>query len=235
CKGDTAQIGRGPLEGQEYNWNPTRGLSDSTATNPFAYPDTTTVYTVSMSFYGCDTIKDDVRVKVNPLPDADAGKDVTIVEGERTILEASGGVEYNWWPLTNLNDPKRQRPTVYPKDTTVYHVDVTSIMGCTDNDSVQVNVVEPELFIPKAFTPDGSGRNDVFRVRGERLLDFEMRIFDRSGEQIFVTENFDKGWDGRIRPTMEKAPEGAYMYYIKGKKEGSGEVIERKKMINLIR
>ena len=34
-------------------------------------------------------------------------------------------------------------------------------------------------------------------AKGEGIVDFKMFIFDRWGNKIFVSDNIDKGWDGR--------------------------------------
>ncbi len=101
-------------------------------------------------------------------------------------------------------------------------------------DSLMVTVITPERFLPSAFSPDGDGRNDVFKVRGPVLEDFKMEVFDRSGERVFMTEQYHEGWDGRKYPGGQKAPQGAYPYLIQGKDE-NGDPVRIKGMVNLLR
>ena len=68
----------------------------------------------------------------------------------------------------------------------------------------------PNLFHPNAFTPNSDGLNDTFTVRGQFISTFELRIFNRWGEMIFVTENIDDGWDGQYRGAL--MPEGTYVF-----------------------
>jgi len=67
-------------------------------------------------------------------PEADAGTDQTICEGESTTLSASGGDIYNW-----SNGQDGASISVSPTSTTTYTVTVTE-NGCEATDEVTVNV-----------------------------------------------------------------------------------------------
>lgn len=78
-----------------------------------------------------------------------------------------------------------------------------------------------KLAIPNAFTPDNNGVNDVFKVfyrPGDILQDFEMKIFNRYGKQIFRSGDPNTGWDGKFKG--KKQPADTYLYFIKYKYEG---------------
>jgi len=74
------------------------------------------------------------------------------------------------------------------------------------------------FYIPNAFTPNGDGVNDVFAPTGVSvdLSNFEMRIFDRWGKQIYHTKDISKPWDGTIenKGASKKANTGIYVYHI---------------------
>jgi gliding motility-associated-like protein len=72
--------------------------------------------------------------------------------------------------------------------------------GCT---AVRAYTFEGDLFIPKAFTPDGNGINDNF-MKGYRVI-----IFDRLG--IIIFEGLD-GWDGSYKG--KTAPPDIYFYKL---------------------
>lgn len=79
--------------------------------------------------------------------------------------------------------------------------------------SNQVEMIkEPKLYYPTAFTPDGQGptENEVFKVFGQYFASFELRIFNRWGELLFVTTDIDQGWDGRYQGREQ--PEGTYAF-----------------------
>jgi|GEM_PF-997125 len=86
-------------------------------------------------------------------------------------------------------------------DTGVYWIVqyVTNQYGCSAWDSEYV-YIEPDysFYAPNAFTPNEDGRNDQFLVFGEGIdnASFEMYIFDRWGNLIFISNDINKGWNG---------------------------------------
>jgi gliding motility-associated-like protein len=113
-----------PTGGDSYTWAPS---------GPFVAPLITTTYTVTgtNTVTGCTNI-DSVVVTVNPLPVVGAGADITICEGQSTLLVPSGANTYAWSPAG---------PNVSPIVTTTYYVTgTTTATGCTNIDSVVVTV-----------------------------------------------------------------------------------------------
>ncbi|MDX1409632.1 MAG: gliding motility-associated C-terminal domain-containing protein, partial [Saprospiraceae bacterium] len=72
------------------------------------------------------------------------------------------------------------------------------------------------FYVPNAFSPNGDGVNDAFRAFPNpdyTVLDFELRIFDRWGNTLFVASDTEASWDGLFRNlTMEP---GVYVWYLK--------------------
>jgi gliding motility-associated-like protein len=53
------------------------------------------------------------------------------------------------------------------------------------------------FYAPSAFTPNGDGRNDVFRLVGQyRNINLNLYIYNRWGELVFSSDNMDTPWDG---------------------------------------
>lgn len=75
-------------------------------------------------------------------------------------------------------------------------------------------LVKRALFVPNAFSPNGDGINDVFRITGSLECILELSIYDRWGNLLYVTNSVPFSWDGRLR-SGELAPEGAYVYVIR--------------------
>jgi gliding motility-associated-like protein len=137
CIGDLAQLG--VTGGVSWSWTPTTGLSDPNAQFPIADPTTTTVYTVtSDDGTGC-LASDTVTVVVGPLPTAFAGFDQGVCAGDNAQLNATGGVIYEWIPVTGLSNPNISNPVVtFSSDTATYTVTVTDVIGCVNTDTVTV-------------------------------------------------------------------------------------------------
>jgi gliding motility-associated-like protein len=234
CRYDKFQLGTGLVKGQLYSWSPVKGLNNATLPNPLASPDSTTTYTLTVTGSGCGTITDNVTITVHPLPIVDAGADDTINPGTTTHLNASGGIQYSWFPVTGLSNPGIYDPLAYPHKTTLYTVTATDVYGCVDSDTMLLTVLPSEFWVPTAFTPDGNGISDVFFIRGEGIQNFECTVFNRWGEQIFISRNMNIGWDGKRQNGGEELPEGAYVYHIKGTL-ATGKQIASSGIINLIR
>ena len=93
-------------------------------------------------------------------------------------------------------------------------------------------IIKQELFIPTAFTPNGDGLNEIFKIKAPFIEDFKMIIYNRWGEIIFVSNQMSNGWDGTING--KQAPVGVYAYLIEAKDFG-GEQYTRSGTVTLLR
>ena len=96
-------------------------------------------------------------------------------------------------------------------DGNVYLITAVSKDGTTESSSnPYVLDIEQEAYFPNAFTPDGDGLNDVFKVEGKFVKSIELEIYNRWGELIFRTTDIKNGWDGQAKGRV--APTGTYIY-----------------------
>ena len=74
---------------------------------------------------------------------------------------------------------------------------VTYASGCSDTSYITI-VVEQEtsIYVPNAFTPNGSGGNNVFQAYGINVQQYELLVFDRWGLMLYSTKDIAEGWDG---------------------------------------
>jgi gliding motility-associated-like protein len=111
---------------------------------------------------------------------------------------------------------------------------VTNTVGCVDSVEKLVCVLGPDtLFVPNVFTPNGDGQNDEFRVTGGKLIQLEVWIFNRWGQQVAVLERPKQSWDGRSI-AGEVLSAGTYFYTLRAT-TGEGEVLDRSGTITLVR
>ena len=83
--------------------------------------------------------------------------------------------------------------------------------GVTQSISNPITVIkEPKLYYPTAFTPNGDNLNDEFKVIGQYVVEFDMKIFNRWGEQLYGSSDINLGWDGTYQG--KHAPEGTYVF-----------------------
>jgi gliding motility-associated-like protein len=131
--------------------------------------------------------------------------------------QSINAVTWDW----DLGDGKGvsqlQDPTYTYSDTGNYIVTlvVESMNGCLDTIQGVVNVRDDiQIFIPNAFTPDGSGNNDEFRVYGVGFTTYSMKIFDRWGKLVYSGYDSVNGWDGRSVDNGKIMPQGIYVYQV---------------------
>ncbi len=99
-------------------------------------------------------------------------------------------------------------------------------------DTYRVTIGGSELLCPNAFTPNGDGINDKWKVAYRSLLDFKCWIFDRYGRQLYYFDNPDDGWDG-MRGDKAVSP-GVYYYVIQAT-GADGKKYKKSGDINIIR
>jgi len=117
----------------------------------------------------------------------------------------------------------------------VTFVNGTDTIGVYEQSEVfKVEVENSVLNVPNAFTPNGDGPNDVFKVKKDykSIIEFKGYIFNRSGRKIFEWSDISKGWDGTYNGV--EMPDGVYFCRIDAK-GADGKVYKIRKAINLLR
>ena len=82
----------------------------------------------------------------------------------------------------------------------------------TMGETYTVTIGASALEIPNAFSPNGDGVNDVWKVSYRSLIDFHCEIFNRSGQRIYGFNDPAGGWDGTWHGKTVKP--GVYFYVI---------------------
>jgi len=120
-------------------------------------------------------------------------------------------IAYRWYNGADLIS-EEQSLVVAPSQTASYRAVCTLCSGEEFFADVLVYVIP---YIPNAFTPNGDGLNDNFRIVGlppENITRFNMQIFNRWGQVVFSTSNILEAWDGKM--AGEICPEGDYVWII---------------------
>jgi len=91
--------------------------------------------------------------------------------------------------------------------------------NCQDSFIQKVCVKEvTDLVIPSAFSPNGDGVNDIFKIDYATFLYSSMAIYTRWGERVFYTEDIKTGWDGYYQGKLCPMDYYVYVFKYKGKK-----------------
>ena len=137
-------------------------------------------------------------------------------------IELGGSVQFQsdpadgiitWLPPHFLNCDDCADPESTP-DYSVQYVIQRDDAGCMAYDTVYIEVEEPQIYIPTAFTPDGDGHNDVFQVIDKNINEFVfLRVFNRWGELLFETDDIEEGWNGFFKDEEQELD--TYVYHLK--------------------
>ncbi len=141
CEGESVQLSASGST--SYTWSPSTGLDNPFSATPTATPVVTTTYTVTgTNAFGTCTNSETVTVTVTNISTVEAGPDQIICEGESAQLNASGGINYLWFPSTGLTNPNVANPVASPSVTTTYSVVsyANSPTECSDTDMVTITV-----------------------------------------------------------------------------------------------
>lgn len=139
CPGDSAQLSASG--GAYYTWQTSPFLSDSSVSDPLAFPASTTQFYVTVfDSAGCSGI-DSTTVFIYPPPQVIVSDDTSVCTGTSASLLASGGISYTWSPSSTLSNPIIADPLALPDTITTYVVTVTDSNGCDASDSVQVGLL----------------------------------------------------------------------------------------------
>lgn len=68
------------------------------------------------------------------------------------------------------------------------------------------------LRIPNAFTPNGDGLNDEFKVNGNGVKEFRINIYNRWGALVYTSNDINESWKGET--SGNKTLPGSYIYHI---------------------
>ena len=217
CIGDTLQLVASGAD--TYLWLPRDSVSNDSIADPIVWPKQDLTFTVIMKEYQCGRIDTtQVPVKVHPLPDVRITNAQDLDCGHRaTQLVAMGAQQYIWSPDTAVTNTTAAATTVAPHTTTRYEVTGTDENACKNKDSADVlvfNTPTGRLFAPTAFTPNGDGKNDCYKINIPGTVSgFEFMVYNRWGNLVYISYNYDGCWDGSCHGVSQDM--GTYYYYYK--------------------
>jgi gliding motility-associated-like protein len=96
-----------------------------------------------------------------------------------------------------------------------YRFTVSDSHGCMveGQAGVDMEVRDCAVYTPTAFSPNGDGVNDVFRVRvNDEVTGFRLAVYGRWGNLIFETNDPEIGWDGAQKGSF--LPAGSYVWAL---------------------
>ena len=229
-----------------YEWNPGNdepSINDEFDTSKSV--DYAILYTYGPPGNTCQ-ISDTVNVSTYPAFSVEilADPDSILNAGDQIELDANivpsqilDGFAFSWLEngVTPLGNTQQIAYTPETLDTSLYFdVKVTAPSGCMETATYKIRVVQPDVNIPNAFTPNGDSANDTFGltiVEGKAVTE-RMEIFSRWGQLVYEDTNQAASWDGRV--DNQDAPSDVYVYRIRWRR-GDGSLVISTGQVTLIR
>jgi gliding motility-associated-like protein len=195
-----------------WNWNFGDGVSSSDPNPQHCYT-TAGSFNIALSYttnIGCaSTVTYSHVVNIYPVPVAlfSASPNPTDIFSPQVNFNNQSVNSNSWqWTFGDGSSSSTQNPTHTYGQVGFYPVMLiaTSQNGCKDTlvEEVIINDIYT-FYAPNAFTPD-EAMNEKFLPIGEGWNNetFKMWIFDRWGNNIFKTQDPNKGWDGRVHGSV---------------------------------
>lgn len=198
CTNDTLQLDA-LAGGTSYAWNTgqTTQVIDVTQAGNYSV-----VVMIPRANGSTCEVTDTVRVDVLPLPNVAVQPQASLCQPNNQAITISAGTanamnyQYRWLPG---NETTR---TITVNRIGIYTVEISTSEGCTEAHNVEIiDLCQPQILVPDAFSPNGDGQNDQLEVITNHISDqdYEFRVYDRWGELIFRTTNRNEMWDGTYK------------------------------------
>jgi gliding motility-associated-like protein len=244
CIHDTVKVGLGdynsPLASYVWDFDGGTNLYNDVNEGPYqiTWNGTGLHYVhVTVGNTACETTFSDT-VLIHNLPDAHFaaainGSGICVGDSLRlTAVDNKAIYSYTWAPEGFFNQSNNNAPVVnaYVRAADEISLTVSSPYGCSATEKMMIDAQQCcTVFLPNAFTPNGDGKNDIFRpvTAGNHAIKMFM-IVNRWGKKVFETLDETKGWDGTFNG--EDQDIGTYFYILQYKCDGKtqelkGEVI----------
>lgn len=226
CKDKLVQINTNAADamGAHFNWD-FGDKSSSTMSNPRTH-----IYNESGKYFIQFNYKNDYCPKYDTTILGDSVNVVNPIKGKyftlfvlsdvdtliTNIKSDPGYTQYTWQPATYLSDPFVDHPNFRGIKTTQYiltRTDPSSQCQVFDNYIIDVSN-EVVVAVPKAFTPNKDGLNDILKLEyGAGLKRFNyFKLFNRWGKLIFESNDINIGWDGTYNGRDQEMD--AYTYLL---------------------
>ena len=135
------------------------------------------------------------------------------IEGWAQANVTGGTMPYNYtWNTTPPQNTDRIDNLTYG----YYVVNIVDANGCKVSDQVYIKPGNccDQVFIPNAFTPNGDGVNDVFKVTTTAGIDLlQFGVYDRWGNKVWSSIDYKASWDGTYQGKTENLDTFYYIFW----------------------
>jgi len=164
------------------------------------------IYFITANIHNC-VASDSIIVAYKALPHFSLGRDTLLCVGESYVL--SPDISTN---SSLLWQDGSTAPSFTASKEGIYFLVASNECG-SFSDSIKITTSVCNIIMPNAFTPNGDGINDVFKVKYPfPVKEFHLIVYNEWGNKVFETNNINKGWDGSYKG--EPSIQGIYVWVI---------------------
>ncbi|MEO6584482.1 MAG: gliding motility-associated C-terminal domain-containing protein [Ferruginibacter sp.] len=190
----------------------------------------------------CEDTSQELLILDNYLKAAFSGSAFVCPQDPAEFTNQSVGNIVSWlWNFGNGTTSTLQAPPPqnYAPGPTKYNalvtLTVTNNIGCTDTVKKNILVIENcYIAVPSAFSPNGDGLNDfLYPLNAYKSRDLAFAVYNRFGQRIFYTNNWQQKWDGRFNG--QAADPGTYVWMLSYTNTDTNQKVDQKGTVVLIR
>ena len=188
-------------------------------TPPLPYQ--TTYYIEAFSTQGCASEREAISGHVFNDEPLEISSSVEVIEMPLAIIDfasQSNSTLVEWdWSFGDGNGSSDSDPTHEFAHPGKFEVKLHTLddNGC---EATATKVIEVKrlvnISLPSAFSPNGDGFNDTYKIGHYNLSNFNIQIFNRWGQLVYESDNPDFEWDGRSLKGG-RVQEGVYVYVLR--------------------
>lgn len=245
CQRDTLTFNHnGAHAVNSWNWTFNGNVKATTQTHTIIFPATSTNNVQLIVSNGtCSDTATTVIVLDNEVKADFTMPSVICPEDKLEVINTSQGQVDAWrWTFdviasSTVKDPL---PVLFPTLNreayyTVKLVAYNNSLGCSDSTRRTLTVLDHCFIgVPTAFTPNGDGLNDTFRPHNALKADnYDFKIFNRWGQLVFQTNNWQDKWDGTIKGSPQTT--GVFVWMLRYTHRDTKKEVFQKGTVTLIR
>ncbi|MDY5968521.1 MAG: gliding motility-associated C-terminal domain-containing protein [Bacteroidales bacterium] len=245
CVGDTVTLTASHAATYEWSCNPNDDASfwgqENNAVVVVSPKHSTTYTLVGKGSNGCGATELTQKITVYDYPIPTVGLTPGFIDSENPSVQfndLSPNGTHSLWNFGN-GETSTIRSVVHTfknldEDSILISLRSCNPLGCCNDTSFYVLVGNFSVWYPNAFTPRLESNNTFHVHTNNKLVDYELYIYNRRGALVFHSVDPAEGWDGTYEG--KPCPQGSYVWISTFKRDdGSSRVLSRKGTVTLLR
>lgn len=206
CNGTVIPIVAVGTPAYSYVWTPAIGVSDTSILQPSITANQSNIYTITGHYAACPDTAVSISIEVQQIPQLTLQDDKSVCQWTEVNLESDvtpyrPDYTYQWTPVTpNLSNPTLPNVHFNADTTIVYHLNVKTPIGCSDEDSIKITV------FPGGF---GAAAADTGYCPGNQA-----NLWATGGTSYLWTPDYGLTSDVSATPTATPHTSTQYTVYI---------------------